>query len=97
MELESYFICESDPEDKFEKILCLGKGNYGKVYKAKTKPGGKTVAIKVLPIFSEVECIKKEIGILMQCQSPYIVRFYGSYLKDTDLWLVLEYCNAGSV
>ena len=33
----------------------------------------------------------------MQCQCPYIVRFYGAYIKDTDFWLVLEYCNAGSV
>ncbi len=24
-------------------------------------------------------------------------RFYGAYIKDTDFWLVLEYCYAGSV
>jgi serine/threonine kinase 4 len=25
------------------------------------------------------------------------VRYFGSYLKDNDLWLIIEYCNAGSV
>ena len=97
MKLDNYFNCESDPEDKFETIQCLGQGNYGKVFKAKTRTTGKTVAIKVLPIFSELECIKKEIAILKQCQCPYIVKFYGAYLKEMDLWLVLEYCYAGSI
>ena len=64
MKLDNYFNCEDDPEDKFETILCLGQGNYGKVFKAKTRRDGRTVAIKVLPIMSEIECIKKEIGIL---------------------------------
>jgi serine/threonine kinase 3 len=55
------------------------------------------LAIKIIPDSSDIECLKKEIAILKQCQSPYIVKFYGGYLKDKDLWLVLEYCNAGSI
>jgi serine/threonine protein kinase len=41
--------------------------------------------------------LKKEINILKQCKCPHIVQYYGSYIKDNDLWLILEYCNAGSV
>ena len=35
----------------------------------------------------------------MECQNPYIVNFYGAFFKDStnDLWLVLDFCNAGSV
>jgi len=57
------------------------------------------VAIKVVQISSDVDSLKKEIQILRQCKCPYIIRYFGSYLKrDTgELWLVLEYCNAGSV
>ena len=35
--------------------------------------------------------------ILKQCDSPHIVRYFGTYIKDTDLWISMEYCNAGSV
>jgi hypothetical protein len=28
---------ENDPEEKFEMLDCLGRGNYGKVFKARTK------------------------------------------------------------
>ncbi|KAJ3170914.1 Serine/threonine-protein kinase 4 [Irineochytrium annulatum] len=31
------------------------------------------------------------------CESYYVVAFYGSYLKDNYLWIVMEYCAAGSV
>ena len=67
MQLDRLIISDSDPEEKFERLLLLGKGNYGKVFKAKTRREGKTVAIKMLPIHSEIECIRKEVGILMQC------------------------------
>ena len=55
------------------------------------------MAIKVVPISSDIESLRKEIAILKQCKCPHIVRYFGSYMKGDDLWLVLEYCNAGSV
>lgn len=30
-------------------------------------------------------------------RSPHVVKYYGSYFKNTDLWIVMEYCGAGSV
>ncbi len=33
----------------------------------------------------------------MYLNSPYVVKYYGSYFKNTDLWIVMEYCGAGSV
>ena len=27
----------------------------------------------------------------------FLFRYYGSYFKNTDLWIVMEYCGAGSV
>ena len=51
MQLDRLIISDSDPGDKFELMICLGRGNYGKVYQAKTKKEGKTVAIKVLPLY----------------------------------------------
>ena len=88
---------DRDPEEDFNVLELLGEGNYGQVYKALHKESGNIVAIKVVPISSEIEALRKEIHILKQCQCPYIVRYFGSYLKGDELWLILEYCNAGSV
>lgn len=41
--------------------------------------------------------LRKEIDILKRCDSPYVVRYYGSYQKDGDLWIVMELCAAGSL
>ena len=50
-----------------------------------------------MPISSDIESLRQEIQILKQCKCPHVVRYFGSYLKGDDLWLILEYCNAGSV
>lgn len=34
---------------------------------------------------------------LLHMFSPHVVRYYGSYFKNSDLWIVMEYCGAGSV
>ena len=51
----------------------LGEGNYGQVYKACHKKSGHIVAIKVVPISSDIESLRKEIQILKQCKCPHIV------------------------
>jgi len=39
----------------------------------------------------------KEINIMKQCKNQYVIEYYGSYFKDNGLWIVMEYCGAGSV
>lgn len=53
------------------------------------------VAIKQVPVESDLQEIIKEIAIMQQCDSPYVVKYFGSYFKNTDLWIVMEYCGAG--
>jgi serine/threonine kinase 3 len=50
-----------------------------------------------VPVDTDLQEIIKEISIMQQCDSPYVVKYYGSYFKNTDLWIVMEYCGAGSV
>lgn len=75
----------------------IGEGSYGLVYKARHKDSGLIVAIKKIPTEGKLSSIKKEIAIMKECKSPYIVSYYGSFLKDKNLWLIMEYCAAGSV
>ncbi|KAG4076890.1 hypothetical protein HA402_015877 [Bradysia odoriphaga] len=85
------------PEEVFDIICKLGEGSYGSVYKALHKESGVVVAIKLVPVESDLHEIIKEISIMQQCDSPYVVRYYGSYFKQCDLWICMEYCGAGSV
>ncbi|KAL1121987.1 hypothetical protein AAG570_003395 [Ranatra chinensis] len=71
--------------------------SYGSVYKALHKESGQVLAIKQVPVDTDLQEIIKEISIMQQCDSPYVVKYYGSYFKNTDLWIVMEYCGAGSV
>ena len=55
------------------------------------------VAIKKVILDSELHDIIKEIAIMQQCESPFVVRYYGSYFANQSLWIVMEYCGGGSI
>ena len=61
--------------------------SYGSVYKSLHKESGQVLAIKQVPVDTDLQEIIKEISIMQQCDSPYIVKYYGSYFKNTDLWV----------
>ncbi|KAK7467799.1 hypothetical protein BaRGS_00036987 [Batillaria attramentaria] len=85
------------PEEVFDILGKLGEGSYGSVFKSLHKESGQVLAIKQVPVDTDLQEIIKEISIMQQCDSKYIVKYYGSYFKNTDLWIVMEYCGAGSV
>jgi len=85
------------PEEVFDIVGKLGEGSYGSVFKALHKESKQILAIKQVPVDTDLQDIIKEISIMQQCDSPYVVKYYGSYFKNTDLWIVMEYCGAGSV
>lgn len=86
-----------EPEEVFDLLEKLGEGSYGSVFKAIHKESGQVLAIKQVPVDTDLQEIIKEISIMQQCDSTYVVKYYGSYFKNTDLWIVMEYCGAGSV
>jgi serine/threonine protein kinase len=57
------------------------------------------VAIKIIDVENaedEVDDIIQEISILSELNSPYVTKYYGSFLKGSDLWIVMEFCSGGS-
>ena len=90
------------PTRKFNIMEKLGQGAYGWVYKALDKRTGDLVAIKAIPLETEHDMdsrkLATELHILAQLSEvPNIVGYLGSYLTEHELWVVLEYCDGGSV
>ncbi|KAI3774977.1 hypothetical protein L1987_49544 [Smallanthus sonchifolius] len=85
---------------RFSDLELIGRGSFGDVYKGFDKEINKEVAIKVIDLEEsedEIEDIQKEIAVLQQCRSQYITEYYGSYLHQTKLWIIMEYMAGGSV
>ncbi|CAN1248962.1 Serine/threonine-protein kinase svkA [Linum perenne] len=85
---------------RFSSLELIGRGSFGDVYKAFDKELNKEVAIKVIDLEEsedDIEDIQKEIAVLSQCRCPYITEYYGSYLQQTKLWIIMEYMAGGSV
>nr|VZI05694.1 unnamed protein product [Spirometra erinaceieuropaei] len=92
-----------DPSGIFDLIEVVGKGTYGNVYKGRHTRTGQLAAVKVMPITEEDEGeILLEINTLRRLSNHRnIATYYGAFIKKTTphdhLWLVMEYCGAGSV
>ena len=85
---------------RFSSLELIGQGSFGDVYKAFDRELNKLVAIKVIDLEEsedEIDDIQKEISVLSQCRCPYITEYYGSYLNQTKLWIIMEYMAGGSV
>ena len=92
------FITEKeDPELKYEIIEKIGEGNYGSVYKISDKLTKKIYAAKITSLYGDVDSFKKEITTLQNCKSKFIIEYFGSYKKNNNIWIVIEYCDGGSV
>ncbi|EGR31275.1 protein kinase domain protein [Ichthyophthirius multifiliis] len=87
-----------NPEEIFVLLELLGEGSYGKVFKACHKVNKNLYAVKIVNTLNgDFENLKKEITILKDCQSQFIVRYFDSYFYNDQLWLIMEYCEIGSI
>ncbi|KAL6098907.1 mink1 [Pungitius sinensis] len=94
-----------DPAGIFELVEVVGNGTYGQVYKGRHVKTGQLAAIKVMDVTEEEEEeIKAEINMLKRySHHRNIATYYGAFVKksppghDDQLWLVMEFCGAGSV
>lgn len=87
-------------DDDFEKMAELGAGNGGVVHCVKHKHSQLVLAKKMIHL--EVKpAIKKqiitELKVLHECNSRYIILYYGAYHSDGEINICMEYMDGGSL
>ncbi|KAI9224071.1 kinase-like domain-containing protein [Blastocladiella britannica] len=88
-----------DPEELYVKQERIGRGSFGEVFKGFDKRNKAPVAIKIIDLEQaedEIEDIQQEIAILSQLHSVHVTKYYGSFIKGSKLWIVMEFCGGGS-
>ncbi|CAH3025617.1 unnamed protein product [Porites evermanni] len=92
-------IGELNAED-FDKLAELGAGNGGVVTKVLHKPSGLIMARKLIHLEIKPSIrnqIIRELKVLHDCNSPYIVGFYGAFYSDGEISICMEHMDGGSL
>lgn len=81
---------------------CIAIGAYGEIFKAinNDKPHLK-IAMKVISIEGlnqdEIENLKQEAQLLEKLNSPYITRYFESFVEGIFLYIAMELCEGGDL
>ncbi|KXT08367.1 hypothetical protein AC579_1051 [Pseudocercospora musae] len=79
----------------------LGSGNGGTVSKVRHKGWNIVMARKIIHVEAKKEIRKRivrELQIMHECNSPYIVSFYGAFMNESnDVTMCMEYMDVGSL
>jgi len=84
-------------KDDYNLINKIGKGAYGTVYKALDKKSMETVAVKVIELETDWLPLLAEINMVIGLRHPSIVNYHTYFFESNGLWLVMEYCDGGSL
>ena len=90
--------------DEIRKIKLIGKGKYGKVYKAIWRE--KEIAVKLLNLQHAAkgglksETLKEftaEVRIMVDLRHPNVLLFIGACTKQPNLCILMQYMSHGSL
>lgn len=87
-------------QEDLKVISELGSGNGGTVSKVMHIPTRTIMAKKVIKIEAKSDVrkrIMRELQIMQDCNSPYIVGFFGAYINDNDIHVCMEHMDCGSL
>ena len=93
-------ICTAgDPMKKYKNLNKIGQGASGGVFTATEVGTNKCVAIKQMNLEQQPkkDLIINEILVMKDSKHKNIVNFMDSYLRQGDLWVIMEYMEGGSL
>ena len=92
-----FFTATNYPWNQFTNIKRIGFGKCGTVYKVTAKLDEREYALKqthVPPNEKDFERCKKEIMAISNLNSPYIIRYFNSFVdKDGKVCIITELCG----
>ncbi|KAF8517908.1 hypothetical protein BU17DRAFT_23814, partial [Hysterangium stoloniferum] len=92
---------EGKPATIYQLGNCIGRGQFGTVYRALNLNTGQTVAVKRIRLegLSETEIaqLMHEVEIVKQLSHPSIIKYEGMARDPDTLSIVLEYAENGSL
>jgi mitogen-activated protein kinase kinase len=87
--------------EDLEHLKELGAGNGGTVSKVRHTGWNVVMARKIIHVEAKKEVRKRivrELQIMHECNSPYIVSFYGAFMNESgDVSVCMEYMDCGYV
>ena len=93
-------ICSTgDPMKKYKNLNKIGQGASGGVYTAYEVGTNRCVAIKQMNLEQQPkkDLIINEILVMKDSKHKNIVNFMDSFLRQGDLWVIMEYMEGGSL
>uniref|UniRef100_A0A6B2L6H8 non-specific serine/threonine protein kinase n=1 Tax=Arcella intermedia TaxID=1963864 RepID=A0A6B2L6H8_9EUKA len=83
-------------------IEIIGEGSFGTVILCRHIKKKKNYAIKIIDFTrniseEDIEAELAELDVYREADSPFIVKFFGVYEKDTSLLIAMEFCSGGSI
>lgn len=87
-------------DDDLKDLKELGQGNGGSVKKVEHVPTHTIMAKKIVLIDAKPSVRKqilRELQIMHDCHSEYIISFYGAFLSDPNICICMEFMDKGSL
>ena len=78
---------------------CIGRGNFGDVYKALNTNTDRAVAIKAINLEhseDDIPILLQEINLLRSLRHDNITNWFETIMVDVTMYIVMEYCSEGS-
>eukprot|EP00045_Choanoeca_perplexa_P008396 m.77630 g.77630 ORF g.77630 m.77630 type:complete len:707 (+) comp14477_c0_seq1:115-2235(+) len=94
--LESYPVTEGE----YETVYQIGDGSTAKVFSMMVKATKKRVAVKKIDLekmSTDLADIQNELVVMKSFEHDNLVKYYQSFVVKSDLWIVLELMDCGSM
>ncbi|ODN84320.1 hypothetical protein L202_00294 [Cryptococcus amylolentus CBS 6039] len=92
---------KGEPVVRYQLGNCIGRGQFGSVYRSLNLGTGQMSAIKRIRLFgmpeNEVKDVMREVELLRRLSHPSIVKYEGMSRDDQYLNIVLEFVENGSL
>ena len=87
-------------KNQYQIIRKIGNGRFSDVFMARCLTNNKLVAIKIIDLDSfqvDIYQLRKTLSSWLNVDHPNLVKYYGSFISDKELWVVSELLDCGSL